>query len=597
MSVDTLRSGRRLRALADDPLVNPYADAKMFGADIRPEERRLAVKKFTIPSTDGSVTLYGPEIDVIATPDFQRLEGIKQLGTSYVVYRGAQHSRFVHSLGTLHMADKILRAARQNPSLPAADAKSVLDPSAHRIVRLAALLHDITHVPFGHTLEDEFGLLQRHDANGLRFRVLLGKRSKIARVLLPLIGPDEWDELHRVLRAKSEEEFAALDRPFLADMVGNTVCADILDYVRRDLESCGMDVAITEHYLDYFTVTDAEGLPKKHRKRMALVLDKRGMPRPDVESEVVMVLTLRYELAERVYFHHAKNSASVMIARAVHDLGLARGPEEPEEGEETWSPLEDRNFHGLSDDLLLHVLREPRLAGELGLTIHSGLSGTQLATIADLGDRLLKRDLYKLVYLAVTDDLAHRAELLHDRWGTPAKRRELEDRLAAAAGLRPGQVLVHLPRPRMMRKRADVRIIVGDRSSVTTLNEWDALHSRRIDALNGAHGRLWRVGVYVHPKYADDLVSRRLLQGAAEDAFGPRSRYQREESMPYLDAVWEAEAADPKNNLPSNARREVLEEVRRRLQPSAPAAFGILSLADARKTLRATVSWWQSGMK
>ena len=46
------------------------------------------------------------------------------------------------------------------------------------------------------------------------------------------------------------------------------------------------------------------------------------MPRPDVESEVVKLLSYRYELAERVYFHHAKNAASVMIGRAFQELGL-----------------------------------------------------------------------------------------------------------------------------------------------------------------------------------------------------------------------------------------------------------------------------------
>ena len=576
----------QVRALADDPSVNPFADPAMYGSDVEPEERRLAVKTFTIPSTDAGVLLYGPEIDLVDKPDFQRLAGIKQLGTSDFVYRGAGHHRYEHSLGTLYWADRIVRAARRNPSLKATEARKILDPSAHRLARLAALLHDITHVPFGHTLEDEFGLLERHDLNELRFGDFLGDDSQVASVLLPIIGPKEYAELCAILHAKDEDDFVALDRPFLADIVGNTVCADILDYVRRDLEACGMDVAISEHFLDYFTVTDEKDLPKPHQKRMALVLDKRGMPRPDVESEVIMLLTLRYELAERVYFHHAKNAASVMIARGVQLLGLATG----RAPDGTWSEREDRNFHQLSDELLLRVLSDPRLADPLGLTIAPNLAHATISSVRDLGSRLLRRDLYKLTYLGVMDDLAHRVDYLFDRWGPPDRHRALEDELAAAAGVPRGHVLVHLPRPKMMRKQADVRVIVGDRKIVMTLNEWDRLHSQRVDALNRAHERLWRVAVYLHPSHADNMATRRLVQAAAEEAFGARSRYQQGPNMPYLEAVWEAEAANL--GWPARARRPVLEDVRRR---EKVAFGGIRSLSSTKARMKAHLERFLEG--
>ena len=65
-------------------------------ADLYPEDGR--VKVFTLP-VSGSVVLAGPEIDVVDSPEFQRLAGLKQLGTSYLVFRGALHTRYEHSLG------------------------------------------------------------------------------------------------------------------------------------------------------------------------------------------------------------------------------------------------------------------------------------------------------------------------------------------------------------------------------------------------------------------------------------------------------------------------------------------------------------------
>lgn len=112
--------------------------------------------------------------------------------------------------------------------------------------------------------------------------------------------------------------------------------------------------------LDYLTITSAEeGGPNDHY-RTALNISKRGMPRPDVESEVVKLLSYRYELAERVYFHHAKNAASVMIGRAVQEAGLATG---------TNSPAElDKNFHWLSDGMLLKALSDEAIHAALKLT-------------------------------------------------------------------------------------------------------------------------------------------------------------------------------------------------------------------------------------
>ena len=62
----------------------------------------------------GDIELTREEIRVIDTPQFQRLRGIKQLGTAYLVFPGAVHTRFEHSIGTLHMTDRLITSVNKN---------------------------------------------------------------------------------------------------------------------------------------------------------------------------------------------------------------------------------------------------------------------------------------------------------------------------------------------------------------------------------------------------------------------------------------------------------------------------------------------------
>jgi len=482
-------------------------------------------KTFVLP-VSGAVVLQGPEIDVVDTPEFQRLEGIKQLGTSYVVFRGANHTRFEHSVGALYQAERMMNAIENNPVAP-----YPIPYAARRLARMGALLHDLPHVPFGHTLEDEFHLLQRHDENSFRFDALL-LNGELGGVLRKGLGDEEFEELQRVLTAKKDEEFASLWYPYVGDIIGNTVCADLLDYVPRDLNGCGMPVPSADHFLGYLTLsgTDTTAL---NRNRVALRLEKRGMPRPDVESEVIQLLSQRYELAERVYFHHAKNAASVMIARAVQDAGFAAGPDSTEEI--------DQNFYYLTDETLLLALQNPKIAETLGI-VRAEHDNDGILRASELAKGVTGRRLYKIAYLAVYEDMINSVERICEDYGNdPSARRDLEDQLADAAGLRHGDVLLHVPRQKMMHKRADVRVITNT-GDVVTLNEWDAVHSRRIRSLNEAHERLWRLTVYAHPDV--DEASRIVLRAAAQEKFSVQSRYVKppQKGLTYLRAVFEREA-------------------------------------------------------
>src|SRR5712692_9167602 len=95
----------------------------------------------------GDIALSPVEEKVLDFPEVQRLRGIKQLGTASLVYPGCVHTRFDHSLGVNALAKRIIESLRHSGARIAAETEQAIG--------VAALLHDVTHVPFGHTLEDE----------------------------------------------------------------------------------------------------------------------------------------------------------------------------------------------------------------------------------------------------------------------------------------------------------------------------------------------------------------------------------------------------------------------------------------------------------
>src|SRR2546429_4146518 len=121
-------------------------------------------KKLIRDAVHGDIEMGPLEVELMDTPEFQRLRGIKQLGTAYLVFPSAVHTRFEHSLGTSWMAHRIVEVLRRN---------TAIDADAERVIRVSALLHDITHIPFGHTLEDERRVLPRHDKDRERVEYFL----------------------------------------------------------------------------------------------------------------------------------------------------------------------------------------------------------------------------------------------------------------------------------------------------------------------------------------------------------------------------------------------------------------------------------------
>ncbi|MNK57284.1 HD domain protein [compost metagenome] len=178
----------------------------------------------------GMVPMTACEWELLRTRALSRLRGIRQMGMAYVVFPGAHHTRFEHVIGAMHTAG--LLAERLG-----------FDDSELRLIRLAALFHDIGHRPFSHSLEDaarrhvdrpELSFLHQFLDHEQRTRELVCNDPEIGEVLARHPGYRELDREELALAAIGEHS-----RPEFNFFTHSEIDADRIDYVLRDNYYCG----------------------------------------------------------------------------------------------------------------------------------------------------------------------------------------------------------------------------------------------------------------------------------------------------------------------------------------------------------------------
>ena len=167
-------------------------------------------------------------LGLIDTPEFQRLRRVRQLGVSNLTYPGAEHTRFAHSLGVLHIAIRILETLRRRHGNDDS-IKSWLNGKG-KIVKAAALLHDLGHGPFSHMIERAFGAHGRHEE--ISKRMIDDPESGVFKVLIQHMGRSEVQDVKNLL------DFH--ECPFLHDIVSGSLDADRMDYLLRDSHFTGV---------------------------------------------------------------------------------------------------------------------------------------------------------------------------------------------------------------------------------------------------------------------------------------------------------------------------------------------------------------------
>ena len=382
----------------------------------------------------GDIEMGPLEVELMDTPEFQRLRGIKQLGTTYLVFPSAVHSRFEHSLGTSWMARRMLQSVRRGHAI---------DREDETLIRVAALLHDITHIPFGHTLEDERRVLPRHDRDEKRVDYFL-KESAVGRILK---REGIQDEIIGAIRGNDT---------YRSDIIGGAISADLLDYLRRDTYFCGLSQYYDSRIFESFIIENG---------RLVMNLEKQGRLRQDALSELVNLLRIRYTLSERVYYHHTKVSSGAMISKAV-ELALREG-------------LTVEELRTLKDETLIWTLLE----------LYS-----RNATVAHLLKRFESRHLYRACHVLSTELGEMRRQEIVDRFHNDLEAREAaETTVARASGIQPHEIIIYCPSFGMSLSEAEVPVRL-DRGEVRPLS---AGNNEEIRILKEKHKELWKFYVLI----------------------------------------------------------------------------------------------------
>jgi HD superfamily phosphohydrolase len=411
----------------------------------------------------GDITLNALETTVLALPVVQRLRGIKQLGMAYLVYPGAQHTRFEHSVGACAVAHRLIANLRQ--------AGCAFSPELEDAVGVAALLHDVTHVPFGHTLEDERRLFARHD-KGSRladmFEGELGEalaRLGIRNVVAALLDLDSTADVPRIAR----------------DIVSGSIDADLLDYLRRDSFYSGLAHNYDDRIFNCFAERD---------DRLVVRLVRRGVDRPDVRSEIISLLRLRYFLTERVYYHHTKVTAGAMLSKAVEqalDCDI----------------LTERDLLKLNDWTLLDRL------------VTSGV-----ADIERLAQRVLDRDLLKRAYVVSgrSVPIGLRKTWVARYHEAHVDRTQRETEIAEALGVPFADIVLYCPALTLMKEAA---VPVETSRGLEFLNDAQGSTLDEIHALQDRYADLWRFYVFAPAQVAERAaaVAEELFQVPNELVF------------------------------------------------------------------------------
>ena len=432
------------------------------------------------------------EIRVIDTQDFQRLRHIKELATANFVFPGATHTRFEHSIGTLAAAKAMINAVKSNP-----DNQVKISDDVSTLIRMCALLHDITHIPFGHILEDEGFLYERHDKTNQnpRWELFLGPKSEIGQIL----GEDFRKEVLKYLLTPPDR-VGQLEHPYVIDIVGNTVCADLIDYLARDTTYAGLKETFDPRFLRNLLITSSTNTSRTggtYKNRLALSLLKQNRVRRDVISEVMHLLRLRYSLAEKVYYHHAKVITSAMIIEAVQAALIS----EPSDFSEI--ALCKMKF---GDDELLIKLRDSRVFIAVKL-------------VGKLISRALYKPVYMLTYSAPSAEDTSRDKkvaIIHKFRDNPRERFDLERRLEKWSSLPEGSVIIYCPTEEMNLKAIETLCLWRDDQIIPLVKIPGEKLASEATGINMAHQELWKLYVFLERGLEGE---REIMNNLASDCY------------------------------------------------------------------------------
>ena len=296
------------------------------------------------------------ERDIVDTKVFQRLRTLRQLALAHLVYPGATHTRFDHSLGAFHIAGGLANAL-------------VESRSDQRLVRLAVLLHDIGHGPFGHAGEP---ILKKHSPSS----VFGGRPEAKIHELISAKIILENEELKHFLSDKERGNIVGLlegtfGDTYLHEIVSGPIDADKQDYLLRDSHFTGVKYGI----YDQERLKNTLCVHEDNEDRM-LAIHADGL------HTLEQFVLAKYYMTTQVYRHRIRLITDQMISRAI-TIGI-------EEDKIGW--LRDLYSYDGTNDFIDNYVTwgDDRLVTEI-------LHHQPGSLIKDMFDRLAERRLFKCI--------------------------------------------------------------------------------------------------------------------------------------------------------------------------------------------------------
>ncbi len=316
------------------------------------------------------------------TPDFLSLDGVRQLGPVAHLYPGATHTRRAHSIGVYHLTRRLAISLLERDQLPFASVKGL------RSLLVAALLHDLGHYPFAHSLK-ELPLAHHETLAGD-----IVQREPLRSMILDCgADPEQVAAIIDSDRLKAEDRETALFQRILSGVLD----PDKIDYLTRDAFFCGVP----------YGIQDADFI-----LRHILVEGDRLCVASRGEMSIEALLFSKYQMYRSVYWHHSVRSATSMVKKSVL-LGFSAGIIQPE------------SLYGLDD------------AGFRTL-----IAGNPSALLQPVKDAFAGR-LYSLI-----GEVAYNPENeVHAELGDLDRRLEAEAALAMAADIGETSIVIDIPEP------------------------------------------------------------------------------------------------------------------------------------------------------
>ncbi len=276
----------------------------------------------------GYVYITEAEKQLIDSYPVQRLHRLRQLAGSEFVYSGANHTRFEHSIGVMHLAGKL--AENQNLS-------QLLSEEEVQMVRMASLLHDVGHGPFSHVFEHLLvKFLNKTHEDMTRWII---QKSELRDIISGVgYNPDAIGKL-------AVGELRRQGKAFLDQIIHSTVDVDKLDFVVRDTYHTGAEYG----YVDIFRLI-----------HMLDVLGENLAVDVGALSALESFVLARLESFKSIYFHRVGRAAQIMLASAMEEAKDELGLVEFDSPEDylalndytVWTKLKEcKKSRGIMEDL------------------------------------------------------------------------------------------------------------------------------------------------------------------------------------------------------------------------------------------------------